>query len=93
MPGAAEFFRTVADRLDAPLHGPAATDAETDYAPPNTLRSARGALLSLCGGDETKAATVGQRIVDECQGYMPHAAAVALIHAAQASGPVAPEVS
>lgn len=41
------------------------------------------ACVALCDGDQDKARTLWKLVVQDCGGYMPQSAAIALIHAAK----------
>lgn len=70
-------------------HGPATSGDEKKIA--------GNACLDLCGGDADKARTMWKLIAKDLGGYLPHAAAVALIRASSPTNLVpdveAPEVS
>lgn len=57
------------DRFDYP-HGPEVT--------PDTRSKAKRACLALCDHHEDSARTLWKLVTEQCGGYMPHAAAVAL---------------
>lgn len=80
----ADFFRDIADRLERQEklpYGP---------LPEPGVKQIAGECLKRMIGDSDKARTVWKLIVQDCGGYMPQAACVALIRAT--SDNVVPDV-
>ena len=68
----------------------AAPDAPYGPVVPAELKeAARQAAIRLCGGEPAQAKALWEKIQDTLDGYMPEAAAQALMLAAQAAGPPA----
>ena len=68
----------------------AAPDAPYGPVVPAELKeAARQAAIRLCGGEPAQAKALWEKIQDALDGYMPEAAAQALMLAAQAAGPPA----
>jgi hypothetical protein len=74
-------LRSLADELEKQPYGPAVSD--TKAAGENCVR--------LQAGDVNMARTLWRLIADECGGYFPDAAAIALKHAANPN--LVPDVS
>lgn len=76
---ATEFFRHVADRLEQADKHPYGPEHTPDERP-----IVAESCVVLCGGDHDRARSLWKQIAIDCGGYMPHAAACALIRASHA---------